>query len=386
MAAVPTTPEELLARLVGFDTTSAKSNLALIDFVRAYLRGHGVDSELIPNEDATKANLYATVGPREPGGIALSGHTDVVPADAQAWQTDPFTLSARDGRLHGRGSADMKGFLACVLSLVPEMVAARLATPIHLAFSYDEEIGCGGVRPMLEAMGAGLPKPRLAIVGEPTMMQVVNAHKSIQEFVTEVTGFEAHSSMTHLGANAIFATAEIIGEIARIRDELIVAGDPSGRFTPPHSSIEVGCISGGTAINIVPRHCRLHWEMRGLPGVDPAAVLERVERFGRETVLPKLRAVSKETDIGTRLGVNVPALAPGTDEPAEKLALRLTDRNDTLAVSYGTEAGLFRRAGIPTVVCGPGDIAVAHRPDEYIEKDQLAACTRFLRRLIETAR
>jgi len=386
MTTTALSPEELLARLVAFDTTSAKSNLALVHFVRAYLAEHGVDSELIPNEDATKANLYATVGPREPGGVALSGHTDVVPADAREWHSDPFTLSARDGRLHGRGSADMKGFLACVLALVPEMAAAKLATPIHLAFSYDEEVGCAGVRPMIEALGAGLLKPRLAIVGEPTMMQVVDAHKSIQEFVTEVTGFEAHSSMTHLGANAIFAAAEIVGEIARIRDELIAEGDATGRFKPPYSSIEIGHVSGGTAINIVPRHCRLHWEMRGLPGVDPAAVLERVERFGRETVLPRLRAVSGDTDIETRLGVNVPGLAPAADEPAQRLALRLTERNDTIAVAYGTEAGLFQRAGIPTVVCGPGDIAVAHRPDEYIEKEQIAACTRFLRRLIDTAR
>ena len=386
MKATPPTPEELLARLVGFDTTSAKSNLALIDFVRAYLRDHGIDSELIPNEEGTKANMYATVGPLEPGGIALSGHTDVVPADAQEWQTDPFTLSARDGRLHGRGSCDMKGFLACVLALVPEMVAAKLTTPIHVAFSYDEEVGCTGVRPMIEALGAGLLKPRLAIVGEPTMMQVVNAHKSIQQFVTEVTGCEAHTSMTHLGANAIFATAEIIGEIARVRDALIADGDPSGRFTPPYSSIEIGCVSGGTAINIVPARCRLDWEMRGLPGIDPAAVLERVERFGLKTVLPKLRAISEDTDIETRLGIHVPELTPGADEPAQRLALRLTDRNDTLAVSYGTEAGLFQRAGIPTVVCGPGDIAVAHRPDEYIEKEQITACTRFLRRLVETVR
>lgn len=380
------TPEELLARLVGFDTTSAKPNLALIDFVRAYLRDHGVDSTLIPNEEGTKANMYATLGPPVPGGVALSGHTDVVSVEGQTWHSDPFTLSERDGRLFGRGSADMKGFLACALALVPEMAAAGLATPIHLAFSYDEEVGCTGVRPMIEALGAGLLKPRLVIVGEPTRMRVVNAHKSIQEFVTEVTGFEAHSSMTHLGANAIFAAAEIVAEIARIRDELIADGDPSGRFTPPYSSIHVGRILGGTAINIVPRRCRLHWEMRGLPGADPGAVLERVERFSHERVLPGLRAVSEDTNVTTRLGVHVPELAPATDEPAERLALRLTERNDSLAVSYGTEAGLFQRAGIPTVVCGPGDIAQAHRPDEYIDKEQLALCTRFLRRLIDTAR
>ena len=386
MTPTPATPEDLLARLVGFDTTSAKSNLALIDFVQGYLTEHGVESTLIPNEDGSKANMFATIGPKDRGGIALSGHTDVVPANAGEWSSDPFTLTARDGRLYGRGSADMKGFLACVLALVPEMAAAGLTTPIHLAFSYDEEVGCAGVRPMIDELGKRLVKPRLAIVGEPTLMQVVNAHKSIEHYVTEVKGCEAHTSMTHLGANAIFATAEIIGEIARIRDELIAEGDPSGRFTPPYSSVEIGRIEGGTALNIVARHCRLDWEMRGLPGADGAAVLERIERFGREQVLPKLRAVSEDTGIDTRVGIHVPSLAPAADEPAQRLALRLAERNETFAVAYGTEAGLFQRAGIPTVVCGPGDIAVAHRPDEYVEKQQLAACTAFLRRLIDTAR
>ena len=379
-------PGELLARLVGFDTVSAKTNLALIEYVRGYLRAQGVDSVLIPNEEGTKANLHATIGPRENGGIALSGHTDVVPVEGQAWSSDPFVLSERDGRLHGRGSCDMKGFLACVLALVPEMVAARLKTPIHLLFSYDEEVGCTGVRRMIDALGSQLAAPRLVIVGEPTMMQVVDAHKSIQEFVTEVTGYEAHSSMVHLGANAIFAANEIIGEIARVRDDLVARGDPSGRFTPPFSSIHVGEISGGTAINIVPRHCRVHWEMRGLPGAHPGEVLERVARFGRETVLPKLQAVSEETGVETRLGVLVPALEGGEEDAAQTLALRLAGRNETFAVSYGTEAGLFRHAGIPTVICGPGDIAQAHKPDEYVDKEQLAACTQFLGRLIETAR
>lgn len=380
------TTEEMLARLVAFDTTSALSNLALIDFVRDYLAGHGVAATLIPNADRSKANLLATIGPAGRGGIGLSGHTDVVPVEGQDWHSDPFVLRRHDGRLYARGACDMKGFLACVLALVPEMVAARPSIPIHLLLSYDEEIGCTGVRPMIEAFGTAHVRPQLVIVGEPTMMQVVNAHKGIQKFVTEVTGLEAHSSMTHLGANAIFAAAAIIGEIARIRDEMIARGDPSGRFTPPYSSIHVGQIGGGTAHNIVPRHCTVNWEMRALPGADTVEVLERVERFGRERVLPALRAVSDDTDVVTRFGVHVPGLAAGEANPAEALALRLARHNDTRAVSYGTEAGLFQHAGIPTVVCGPGDIAQAHKPDEFVDRAQLAACELFLRRLVGQAR
>lgn len=385
MAGVRYTPEEMLARLVAFDTVSHRSNLPLIEFVRGYLSGHGVDSTLVPNAQGDKANLYAVIGPRERGGIGLSGHTDVVPVEGQDWSSDPFELTRRDGRLYGRGSCDMKGFVATVLALVPEMVAANLVTPVHLLLSYDEEVGCTGVIPMIDELGQRLPKPRLVIVGEPTMMQVVDAHKSIQEFITVVTGFEAHSSMIHLGANAVMAGAEIIGEIARIRDEMIAAGDPTGRFTPPYSTIHVGEMAGGTAINIVPRSCTIHWEMRGLPGTDPTDVLKRIDRFAATQVLPKLRAVSPDTNIETRLGVFVPPLAPQAGSHAETLALRLAQQNETFAVSYGTEAGHFQRAYIPTVICGPGSIEQAHKPDEFIAGEQLAACAAFLRRLIAAA-
>ena len=228
-------PQEMLARLVGFDTTSANSNLDLIEFVRGYLAAHGVAAHVLASEDGQKANLFATIGPHERRGIGLSGHTDVVPVTGQKWSSDPFTLTARDGRLYGCGSCDMNCFLAVALALVPDMVAAPLSDPLHLLLSYDEEVGCTGVRGMIEAFGRKLVKPRLIIVGEPTSMQVVDAHKSVQSFTTTVTGVAAHSSMIHLGANAIFAAGEIVRELADLRDEMIAHGDPSGRFRFPQS-------------------------------------------------------------------------------------------------------------------------------------------------------
>jgi acetylornithine deacetylase len=372
----------MLARLVSFDTTSAYSNLDLIDFVRDYLADHGVEAALIESEDGQKANLFATIGPRERRGIGLSGHSDVVPVAGQKWSSDPFILAERDGKLYGRGACDMKGFLAAVLALVPDMAAARLTQPLHIIISYDEEVGCTGVRPMIEALGRQLIKPNLIIVGEPSSMQVVDAHKSVQSFSTEVTGVAAHSSMIHLGANAVIAAAEIVREITELRDEMIDFGDPSGRFDPPYSTIHVGRIQGGTARNIVPSSCTIDWEMRGLPDADADAVRTRIELFSRQRVLPGLRTVSGETDIVTRRGASVPGLAPAASGEAAALALKLTGEDELAAVSYGTEAGLFQRAEISSIVCGPGNIAQAHKPDEYIEISQIEACNTFLRRLI----
>ena len=378
-------PQEMLARLVGFDTTSANSNLDLIEFVRGYLAAHGVAAHVLASEDGQKANLFATIGPHERRGIGLSGHTDVVPVTGQKWSSDPFTLTARDGRLYGRGSCDMKGFLAVALALVPDMVAAPLSDPLHLLLSYDEEVGCTGVRGMIEAFGRKLVKPRLIIVGEPTSMQVVDAHKSVQSFTTTVTGVAAHSSMIHLGANAIFAAGEIVRELADLRDEMIAHGDPSGRFDPPYSTIHVGRINGGTARNIVPQSCTIEWEMRGLPDADPKAVKARIELFSRQRVLPSLRAISRDTDITTKPGSTVPGLAPEAAGEAAALGLKLALGDEIGAVSYGTEAGLFQRAEIAAIVCGPGDIAQAHKPDEFVAISQLEECAAFVRRLIETA-
>ncbi|MBS7541030.1 acetylornithine deacetylase [Ancylobacter lacus] len=383
MQASRTTTEEILAYLVGFDTTSRNSNLALIDFVKTYLAAYGIESTLVPSEDGQKASLFATIGPAGVGGVCLSGHSDVVPVDGQPWTSDPFVLSEADGRLYGRGSCDMKGFIATCLALVPEMVARPLATPIHLLVSYDEEIGCTGVVPAVQRLGVDLPLPRACIVGEPTNMRVVDAHKSGIAYVTTVTGREAHSSMPQLGANAIFAAAELVGELDRARAELIAAGDSTGRFDPPNSTVQVTVIEGGTAGNIVPRSCAVRWNVRGLPDFDEHALLSRFESFALDRVLPRLKETAPEAAIETRFIYRVPPLAPQPGSYAETLALRLAGQNGTHTVAYGTEGGHFQAAGIPTVVCGPGSIDQAHKPDEFIEVSELRACERFLRGLIE---
>ncbi|MEZ5774827.1 MAG: acetylornithine deacetylase [Hyphomicrobiaceae bacterium] len=255
---------ELLARLVSFDTTSAKSNIPLIEFVKDFLAEHGIESQLVPTPDGLKASLFATIGPSSTGGIALSGHTDVVPVTGQSWTSDPFKLVERDGKLYGRGACDMKGFLACVLAMVPDLKARKLKTPVHIAFSYDEEVGCTGVRPMIAELGGRLVKPRVVIVGEPTVMTVVDAHKGASRYNTIVTGREAHSSMSHIGVNAIHVAGQLIAELARIEADLReTSTDP--RFTPGYTTLQVGLIEGGRAQNIMPKHCAFRWEMRGFP-------------------------------------------------------------------------------------------------------------------------
>lgn len=377
-----TSTEEILAHLVAFDTTSRNSNLPLIGFVRDYLEAFGISSTLIPNDEGNKASLFATIGPQDRPGICLSGHSDVVPVDGQPWSTDPFTLTPSGERLYGRGSCDMKGFVATCLARVPDMVAARLATPIHLMISYDEELGCTGVIPAVRKLGVDLPLPRACIVGEPTLMKVVDAHKSGVGYVTTVTGREAHSSMPHLGANAIFASAELIAELDRLRLELIGLGDASGRFDPPNSTLQVVGIEGGTAGNIVPRRCVVKWNLRGLPDFDEEGLVARFARFAQEVVLPTLRADAPEAEIVTRFTYRVPPLSPQPGSEAERLALRLAGQNATHTVSYGTEGGHFQAQGVPTVICGPGSIDQAHKPDEFIDVAQLRACERFLDGLI----
>ncbi|MEJ8570965.1 acetylornithine deacetylase [Microbaculum marinum] len=376
----------MIARLVGFDTTSRNSNLELIGFVKDYLASHGVESSLVPNETGDKASLFATIGPKDAGGIALSGHTDCVPVDGQGWSSDPFTVTEKDRRLYGRGTCDMKGFVAIALAMVPEFLSRPLSTPIHLALSYDEEVGCTGVRPMIGELGAALPKPRAVIVGEPTEMAVVDAHKTITDYLTEVTGHEVHSAHIDKGANSILAAAELLGEIARMRDDMIAAGDPSGRFEPAYTTVHVGQIWGGTAHNIVPLKCRFEWEVRSLPGVDPDDLLKRLEAFGETHVLPQLRRIAPTTGISTVRQVDVIGLAPDPGSLAETLAMRCAGSNETRTVAYATEGGLFQARDIPTIVCGPGSISQAHQPDEYIEISQVEACVAFMRRLADAAR
>jgi acetylornithine deacetylase len=373
----------LLERLVSFDTTSHKSNRAIVAFVQDYLSSLGVASEIVPTPDDEKASVFATIGPAGVPGIGLSGHTDVVPADPTAWTSDPFTLREADGRLYGRGTADMKGYLACALAMVPSFKSRALKTPIHLLFSYDEETGCTGVRPMIAELGDRLPKPRAVIVGEPTSMAVVDAHKGPVRWSVEITGRAAHSSMAPLGVNAITAAAHLIAELQRIERDL-AALPPDARFTPPYPTLQVTEISGGIAANIVPASCRFGFEVRALPGIDIDAIERRLVEFANTQLVPDMQRVAPEAGIVIRQTNRVPPFAAGSSDIVA-LALKLAGQNDTQAVSYATEAGLFQAAGFPSVVCGPGDIAQAHTADEWIAISEIESCLGFMGRLADWA-
>ncbi|MEQ8281421.1 MAG: acetylornithine deacetylase [Parvibaculum sp.] len=377
-------PREMIDKLVTFDTTSHLSNLALVEFVENYLASHGVAAQRVTNEDGTKANLFATLGPANAaGGIVLSGHTDVVPVEGQDWSSDPFTVVERHGKLFGRGTSDMKSFIAVALAFVPEFLKDGPQIPVHFALSYDEEVGCLGVRPMIDGIIRGMPRPQVVIVGEPSSMKVVNAHKSIQSYSTTVTGLESHSSATDKGVNAVMYAAELIGFLSQMAEEMRRRGDASGRFRPPYTTVNVGPIRGGTALNIIPKTCSFLWEYRALPDLDPEEIITRFNAHVEENVLPRMRAVHPGAKIETKIRAQAPGLAPDEGSAGETLVLKLAQCNAAEAVSYGTEAGLFQLADIPTVVCGPGDIAQAHKPDEFVELSQIAECERFMRRLAD---
>lgn len=374
------TPAELLARLVAFDTTSHRSNLELIAFVEDYLLQHGVTSRRIVSDDGEKASLYATIGPEREGGVALSGHTDVVPVDGQDWTSDPFILRNADGRYYGRGAADMKGFIAAVLAATPDFKRRKLKTPIHYAFSYDEEIGCIGVRPMLAELGKNLSKPRMVIVGEPTSMRVVDAHKGPVRWQVEVRGRPVHSSMAPLGVNAITYAARMVEELERIEEEF-KRTTVNPRFDPPYPTVQVTKINGGTASNIIPVTCTFGFEVRALPGLDPDVIERRLRAFAETNCLPEMRAVAPEADISITRHEGVPPFGADRASDVVALALKLTGQNETHTVSFATEAGLFQDAGAPAVICGPGDIAQAHTADEWIAESEIAKCVAFLDRL-----
>jgi acetylornithine deacetylase len=377
---------DILERLVAFASVSARSNLDLIQWIRDHLAGHNVQSDLVPAPDGQpKANLWASIGPDAPGGIVLSGHTDVVPVEGQPWTSDPFTLARRDGRLYGRGTSDMKGFIALCLALVPEMLARPLRVPIHFAFSYDEELGCLGAPHLIAELGRRFPKPALAIIGEPTGLRLGTRHKGCYSFETEVTGRDAHSSQTHKGANAIVAASAIVAELDRIAEELKQSRFNDATFEPPYPTINVGRIDGGTAVNIIARRCTIHWDFRATPGAGPSLVLPRLERFIADDVLPRLARVAPEASVTTRPRAHVPPLADEPGGAAETLVKFLTGANQTIGIAFATEAGQFQAAGLSAIVCGPGSILQAHQPDEFIELSQMQAGEQFLRKLIAWA-
>ena len=377
---------EMLRRLVAFDTTSRNSNLALIDYVQQYMRGHGLESKLVPSEDGKKANLFATVGPNVPGGVVLSGHTDVVPVDGQPWDTDPWTLTLKDGKYYARGTCDMKAFYAIALAMLPEFTKAKLKKPIHFALSYDEEVGCVGAHGLAAAMAREVPKPRAIIIGEPTMMTVVHAHKGAQIYITKFIGFEAHSSMTHLGVSAVHFAGEFIHYLNQVQEELEAAAPRQSEFMPAAATFNVGTITGGTAGNILARECEVLWGYRELPTEPIEKLGERAKAWLKDELLPRMKAKHPAASIDTVLRSSTPAFSPEGNEDAKLLAANWSGSNTVGSVVYGTEAGIFKRTlGVPTVVCGPGDIAQAHQPNEFLLASQIDACEVFMRRMVEWA-
>ncbi len=372
---------DILARLIAFDTTSRNSNLDLIVWVEDYLAGHGVASTRVVNADASKANLYASVGPNVEGGIILSGHSDVVPVDGQDWLSDPWTMTERSGLLHGRGTCDMKGFIALALAAVP--LFKNGSKPVHLALSYDEEVGCLGAPAMIEEMAAKLPKPALAIIGEPTMMKVISGHKGITVHEVEVLGHEAHSSLTHLGLSANMVAIELMHDLAELARELWENADPASPFIPPHATLTIGKMQGGTAPNILARRAHFIFDLRCPPDVDPEVVLAPFKA--------KVAALHKEMSQAfpeagmtiTRLS-NAPPMAPAGSQEAADFVRRLTgDNGPSGVVSYAAEAGQFQQAGFATVICGPGSIEQAHQPNEYLAVEQFERGADFMVRLAE---
>ncbi|MCB9946263.1 MAG: acetylornithine deacetylase [Rhodospirillaceae bacterium] len=373
----------LLEALTAFPTISADSNLPLIAYVQAYLAEHGIEADLIYDETGKKANLYATIGPKDRPGICLSGHTDVVPVAGQDWTTDPFMADRRNGRIHGRGTCDMKGFVAGVLALVPKAAQRTLSTPLHIALSHDEEVGCLGVRNLLAWLGDQPVKPAMCIVGEPTVMTPVIAHKGKIAMRCTVTGVECHSSLAPEGVNAIHYAADLVALIRRMAGRLAADGPFEAGFAPAHTTMQVGTVSGGSALNIVPGQCRFDFEIRHLPSHDPMPLVDEARALAETALLPEMRRIGADAGIAFAELVRYPGLATDERHPVVELAKGLSGANDVGKAAFGTEAGLFQRAGIPTVVCGPGSIAQAHKPDEFIEIDQLHRLETFLDRLLD---
>jgi len=373
---------DLTERLIAIETVSSDSNLDAISFIEGYLIDLGAKIDISRDETGSKANIFATIGPDIDGGVVLSGHTDVVPVEGQVWSSDPFQMRREEDKLFGRGTCDMKGFIACALALAPDFAAADLKRPIHFAFTYDEETGCLGARVMLDALKAAGRKPSVCIIGEPTGMKVIEGHKGCCETTTRFTGLEGHGSMPSAGVNAVEYAARYIGELMAIGQELKERTPPNSHFEPPWTTINIGAIKGGVAHNVIPNTCELDWEFRPVVGEDKTFVRTRIAEFSEKTLLPQMRLVHPEAAIETEIVGDVDGLEPMSDSEAVALATALTGANDVGLVPFGTEAGLFQNLGISTVGCGPGEIAQAHKPDEFVEVSQMAACLEMLEALL----
>ena len=373
---------DILERLIAFDSRSSESNLPLVEYVRGLLHGYGIESTLVPDASGTKANLYATIGPRDKPGLCLSGHTDVVPAAGQPWTVPAFEMTRAADRVLGRGVADMKGFLAVVLAMVPRFIDATRQTPVHVAFSYDEEVGCLGVRGLLSRLKDAPVRPLACIIGEPTSMQVAVAHKGKRAYRCCVEGLAGHSSLTHLGVNAADFAAELTTYLRRIARDLREHGPRDPSFEPPYTTVHTGRISGGIALNVIPDHAEVEFEIRNLPDDDPQAVVDAARRYTEQTLVPEMRAVHAGSAIEWQSLIDYPALR---DQPVDAwlkhLACSAARNPETRTVSFGSEGGLFQAIGVPTVVCGPGSIEQAHKADEYVTLAQLSRCLDFMEAL-----
>jgi acetylornithine deacetylase len=378
-------PEALamVKQLIEMPTVSRDSNLDLIHWIRDHLKSLGVDATLVHDATGKKANLYATLGPQDKPGIVLSGHTDVVPIDGQDWDTDPFKITEKDGKLFGRGTSDMKSFVAVALSYAPKFLDAKLETPIHYAFTYDEEVGCLGAKRLIEVLREMPVKPRACIVGEPTEMQVIAQHKGKKSWRVDVRGFECHSSLTHQGANAVEAAAELIAFIKGLARNKRDNGPFDPEFAPPYTSLHTGTVNGGTALNIVPKDCSFLWEIRYLPQDDVDALYAEVVAYAKNKLEPELKGVDPACGFTFTQISEFPGLATDDRAGVVELAKALTGANRVQKVAFGTEAGLFSELGIPTIVCGPGNIEQAHKPNEFIELSQIGLCEAFMERLLQ---
>lgn len=371
----------ILTDLIGFPTVSADSNLDLIGYAGEILEGLGARTELTWDADGNKANLFATLGPDSDGGFILSGHTDVVPVEGQPWTVDPFRATIGNGNVYGRGSCDMKAFIACALAMAPRFREADLVRPVHFAFSFDEEVGCLGAPLMLEQLSCRGIRPSVCIIGEPTGMGVIEGHKGCYEYHTVFTGLEGHCSVPERGVNAVEYAVRFISRLMEIAEELKTRAPAGSPFDPPWSTIQTGRIAGGIARNVIARHCEVDWEMRPVNRDDARYALERINRYASEELLPRMRGVCPDADLVTHVIGEVGGLEPVSESEAIRIARELTG-NDTAVVSFGTEAGLFQEMGISTVVCGPGSINQAHKPDEFVSFDQLQRCLDMLDALV----
>ncbi|MGH1480979.1 MAG: acetylornithine deacetylase [Geminicoccales bacterium] len=373
--------KKILGDLIAFPTISEDSNLDIIAYLAEKLRDVGAEVQIFRDETGKKANLFATLGPSGDGGIILSGHTDVVPVEGQAWSSDPFTMMERDGCLFGRGSCDMKGFIAATIALAPSFAALPLKRPLHFAFTYDEEVGCFGAQALLDSLDQQNLRPSLAIIGEPTEMQIVEGHKGCYEYTTEFKGLEGHSSMPDQGVSAVEYAVRFATKLLALRDEMKSTAPKDSRFEPRYTTMHIGRIEGGTARNVIAQHCHLDWEIRPVHPEDSEFVKNAMSAFVDNTLRPAMKEVDELADIVTRVICEVDGLQPVAHSEAREMVAELTGANSTHVVAFGTEAGLFQTAGLSAIICGPGSIAQAHKADEFLSIGQLNACLIMLEKL-----